>query len=194
MRREAGVDVRELLRLRIVDRDLATSLLHREQLRGRVIRTLAAERRRLLLADARRHPDAPVLIEHRIVHRGLAVPDHLAAPIGRRQPREVARHREGPPRRIGVARRRLEIGHRMRLRIEDRKIVGGIFGRAVDRAPGIDSRVALVGRDLVMQVGLGIAPVPQRHHDVALDALRPLRLRRRQRAGGDACRSSRRTA
>src|SRR3954451_1649318 len=37
-----------------------------------------------------------------------------------------------------------------------------------------------------MQVGLRVRPVPHRDHGVALDALRPLRLRRRQLALGDA--------
>ena len=37
-----------------------------------------------------------------------------------------------------------------------------------------------------MQIGLLVAPVPQRQHDVALDALRPRRLRLRRFAGGDA--------
>ena len=36
-----------------------------------------------------------------------------------------------------------------------------------------------------MQIGLGVGPVPHRDHDVALDALRPRRLRGRQFARGD---------
>ena len=41
-----------------------------------------------------------------------------------------------------------------------------------------------VGREVV-QVGRGPAPVPQCQHDIALDALRPRRLRKRQFAFGD---------
>ena len=72
--------------------------------------------------------------------------------------------------------------------------VGASLRRAVDLAVGIDGRIAPVGRDLVVQIHLRAAPVPHRHDDVALDALRALRLRRtaarRRRCG----RSSRRTA
>ena len=71
-------------------------------------------------------------------------------------------------------------------RIEHRHEVGALLRRAVDRAVGVDGRVALVGRDLVVQVVLRRRPVPHADHDVALDALRPLRLGERQFARGDA--------
>ena len=77
--------------------------------------------------------------------------------------------------------------------IEHRRVVGAQFERAVDRSVRVDPRVAPVGRDHVVQVGLRIGPVPLRDDDVALDALRPLR-RRRQLAGLDRDRSSRRTS
>ena len=62
-------------------------------------------------------------------------------------------------------------------RVEDREEIRALLGRAVDRAVGVDRGIALVGRDLVVQVVLGPGPVPQRDDDVALDALRPRRLR-----------------
>jgi len=79
--------VRELLAFGIVDRDLRPASSS-EELRGRVIRALAAECRRLLFADAdvihRARPDRASDCA-----RGLAVPDHLATPVGRWQPREL---------------------------------------------------------------------------------------------------------
>ena len=58
---------------------------------------------------------------------------------------------------------------------------------AVERAVGVDARVALVGGDLVVDEGDVVAPIPHREHDVALDALRPGRGRGRL-AGGDPIR------
>ena len=55
--------------------------------------------------------------------------------------------------------------------------IGAHLERAVDQAVGVDRGIAPVGRDLVVQVGLRVGPVPQRDDDVALDALRPRRLR-----------------
>ena len=52
---------------------------------------------------------------------------------------------------------------------------------------GIHRRIAAIGRDDVVQIGLGIGPVPHRDDDVALDALRTRR-RRRKLAGRDAIR------
>ena len=65
-------------------------------------------------------------------------------------------------------------------------MVGGVFRRAVQQAVGIDRRVALVGRDQVVKILLLVAPIPGRHHDIALDPLRPRRLGDRQFALGDA--------
>ena len=64
--------------------------------------------------------------------------------------------------------------------------VGAVLGRAVQRAVRVDGRVAAVAGDQVVQVVLLVHPVAQRDDDVALDALRPLRLGERQFALGDA--------
>ena len=45
-------------------------------------------------------------------------------------------------------------------RVEHRNVVGAPFGRAVDRAVGIDRRIAPVGGNFIVQVHLGSAPVP----------------------------------
>src|SRR5262249_31014873 len=57
--------------------------------------------------------------------------------------------------------------------------------RAVDGAVRIDERIALVARDLVVQVHLRIGPVPHRHDDVALFALRSRRYGVRELAARD---------
>jgi hypothetical protein len=67
-------------------------------------------------------------------------------------------------------------------RIEHRHEVGGLLGRAVDQAVGIEARVALVGRDGVMEIDFRLRPVPYADHDIALDALGPLGLGERQLA------------
>ena len=72
------------------------------------------------------------------------------------------------------------------LGIQDRHDVGGIFRRAEQRAIGVDVRVAPIRRDQVMQILFLGVPLPGRDHDVALDALRALRLVLRQLALGDA--------
>src|SRR5262249_61656952 len=80
---EAGADERDLPASGIVHREMARGLLDRRELRRGMVRALAAEVRIGELADARGEPDPAGLIHHRIVHAGLAVPDHLVAPIGR---------------------------------------------------------------------------------------------------------------
>src|SRR5215813_9224725 len=79
----AGVDQRELLALRIVHRQLTAGLFDRKCFRGRMIRSLAAERRRVRRPDSRREPHPTLVVVHGIVRAGLAVPDRLVAPVGR---------------------------------------------------------------------------------------------------------------
>ena len=75
---------------------------------------------------------------------------------------------------------------RVRPRIDHRHVVGARLERAVDRPVRVHGRIALVARDLVVQVRLRIGPVPHRDDDVALAALRARRRRGRQLAAGDA--------
>ena len=69
-------------------------------------------------------------------------------------------------------------------RIQHRQVIGAEFERAVDQAVRVPRRIAPVGRDLVVQIGLRIGPVPLGDHDVPFDALRTRR-RRRHFAGLD---------
>ena len=188
MRAEAGVDEGVFLRLRIEDRELADVLLDREHLGRRMVRTLLAEVRVVRTADRRRQPDPAFAVEHGVVIVDLRIPGLLVAPIGRRRDRLFDRRvaRSQGFGHVGIAHRRLEGRDRVRLGIEDRQNVGRIFRRAEQRAIGVDRRIALVGRDQVVQVLLLGAPVPGGDDDVALDALRPRRLAVRQFALGDA--------
>ena len=70
--------------------------------------------------------------------------------------------------------------------IEDRHVVTGVLALPVYRAIRVHGRIAPVTGDQVVKVLLGIVPVAQRDDDVALDTLRPLRLREGQIALGDA--------
>ena len=79
-------------------------------------------------------------------------------------------------------------------RIEDRHHVGAVLGASRTLAVGIDRRVAPIRGDQVVQVMLVVEPIPGRDDDVALDALRPRRLRMGQLALGDAVRPVREVA
>ena len=176
---EAGVDEGVLHRLRIEHRDLARRLARA----GTPWRTDDP-------SPSCRRPDCPcrarsaashtrpLLVEHRIVVVGAGVPELLVAPIGRRLQRLDAR-RHGPARATPacrIAHRHLEERHLVGLRIEDRHVVGRVFRRAVQRAVGVDRRIAPVGRDQVVQVFVRRRPFPRGDDDIALDALRPRRL------------------
>ena len=189
---EAGVDEGVLHRLRIEHRQRPVGLLEREQLGGRMVRALLAEVRILRPAHRRRQPHPALPVEHGVVVVGLGVPELLVAPIGRGTERLVHGRVPGskPFRRVRVAHRRLEVGHRVRLGIEDRQDVGRVFGRAEHRAVGVDRRIAPVRSDQVVQIFLRVAPVPGRDDDVALEPLRPRRLVLGQLALGDAVASS----
>ena len=147
-----------------------------------MIRSGLAPRRRLRLAHARRSPHAALLVHREAVDRRLAVPDRLVAPVRGRRGWRLIRG----ARRVRIARADLDHARGVRLRIDDRQVVAALFERAVDRSVGVDRRVPLVGRDRVVQIDLRVRPIPHRHDDVALDALRARRRRGGQLALGDA--------
>ena len=188
--REARIDRRRLLGLRIVDLEPALALIDREQLRRRMIRSRLAPRRRLGLADARRGPHATLLVHGEAVHGGLAVPDHFVAPVRRRRRRRRVRR----ARRLRIANDQLDLARRVPRRIDDRPVIAALFQRAVDGTVGVHGGIALVGRDLVVQIDLRIRPVPHRDHDVPLAALRTRRARpraaRRRQSGPSSPRTS----
>src|SRR4051794_24582458 len=106
---------------------------------------------------------------------GLTVPDRLVTPV-RGGPERVVPRRGGSR----IPHRHL---HRIRDtlgRIEDRNEVGALLRRTVDATVGVHGRIALVGRDLVMEVCLRPGPVPERDDHVALYPLRSWGLRSRQ--------------
>ena len=186
---EAGVDEGELLRLRIVHRQLALVGIERGGLGVGIIRALAAERRRAGRVIGSRHPDIAFGVHHVVVIVEFGVPNLLHAPIGRGRQRlfDGGVARTESLRHIGAFRGR-DVGDLVGLRIEHRLVVGSVFRRAIQRTVGIDGRIALIARDQVVEIFVGSAPIPFRDHDIALDALRPLRLGKRQRAIGDAVR------
>ena len=180
MRAETGVDERELPGFRIVHGELAVGAFDGKDLRRRMIRPFSAEGRVRRPAHARGEPDPALLVEHRVVRARLAVPDRRRPPVRRRRHRVVLRRR-----RLRIADRHFYFARRMLHRVEDRNEIRALLGRPVDQSIGIDRGIALVARDLVVQVGGGPAPVPQADDDIALQALRPLGPRGRQLARGD---------
>ena len=188
MRAEAGVDEGVLHRLRIEHRHLPRGHLEREHLGRRMIGTLLAERGVRPVAHRRRDPHAALLVEHRVVVVGARVPELFLAPIGRGRERPHARGVSRPERfrHARIGHRHLERRHPGGLRVQDRHVVGRVFRRAVERAVAVDGRIAPVRGDQVVEIVLLGAPLPGSDHDVALDALRPLRLGEGQLALGDA--------
>ena len=160
--------MRQLLRRGIVHGEVAAGVGHGEELRRRVARALLALSGVRGGPDRRREPDPSLVIEHRIVHVVLAGPDHLVGPVRRR-----LRHRRAGRRRVRVADGQRHLARGVGDRIQHRHVVGAQFERAVNRPVGIDARIPPVGRHDVVQVGLGIGPVPLRDDHVPLDPLRP---------------------
>ena len=181
VRLEAGADQRDLAGLGLDHRQVPRRGLQREHLGRRMVRALLAEVRIRRRADARGEPDPALLVVHRVVRAGLAVPDRLLAPVGRRRHRIVLVRR-----RLRIAHRHLERRGLVIDRIEHRNEVGAVLDRAVDQAVGVERRLALVGRGDVVQVVLGIGKIPLGDDDVALAALRARRPGGGQFARGDA--------
>ena len=131
----------------------------------------------------------PLLVEHGVVvvgawcPRGSRRPNRPKAAVGLIAPAWPGPSDTGM---LRIGHRHLEERHLVGLRIEDRHVVGRIFRRAVERAVGIDRRIAPVRRDQVVQVLVRRRPVPGGDDEIALDAGRPLRLVLRQFALGDA--------
>ena len=121
----------------------------------------------------------PRRVEHGIVDRSVAIPDRLIAPNGRwLQRRRLARR--------AVVVRGLHLSERGVHRVEHRQIIAALLGRSINQAIRVHLGIALVGGDFVVQVSLGIGPIPLRDDDVALDALRARRRVRGQFAVLDA--------
>ena len=183
----AGVDEGEFLRRRIVHRQLAFIAVERKRLGIAIVRALPAECRRPGSVIGSGQPEPALGVEHVVVIVEFAVPDLFHAPIGRSRKRlfDGGVSRTQSFGHIGTLRRR-DVIDLIRLRIEHRQSVGRIFRRAIERAVGIDRRIALVRRNQVVKIFVRSAPIPFRDHDVALDALRSRRLGKRQFARGDA--------
>ncbi len=180
MRAETGVDEGELSGLRIVQGELAVGTPDGKDPGRGMIRTFPAEGRIRRPPHARGEPDPALLVEHRIVRARLAVPDRLRSPIRGRRHRVVLRRR-----RLRIADRHSHFARRMPHRIQDRHEIRALLGRSVNQSVGVDRGIALVARNLIVEISRGTRPVPQADDDVALQALRPFGPRGGQLARGD---------
>ena len=169
VRAEARGHVLHLLCLGVVHRQVPPRTVEREETGRRMARPRLAEVRIVRRTNPRGDPDAPRLVEHRVVHVRPAGPDRLGAPV-RRWTRNLRRRRG---RRARVADRHRNSGDGMRLRVEHGQVIGARLEHTVERTVGVDGGIAAVGRDQVVQVGLRVGPVPHGDDDVPLDALRP---------------------
>ena len=155
----------------------------RENFGRRMIRSFFAKRRVIRRTNSRGEPHSCLFIHHRIVLIRLAIPDRFRTPIRRRRERIRLRRR-----RVRIAHRMFDLPGFVMFRIKHRDEIRAQFRRAVNRSIGIDRRIAFVGGNLVVEISLGIAPIPHVNDDVALDALGSRWLRLRQFAGSDAVR------
>src|SRR5262245_21031091 len=94
--------------------------------------------------------------------------------------RSLHRFRVASPWRSRTANRQLDLTGGVANRIDDRHIVRGGLESAIDESVRIDCWISLIARYFIVEVSLGIGPIPHRNDDVALSALRPRRLSRRQ--------------
>src|SRR5262245_62690727 len=97
MCREAQIDEGELLRLRIVDGNLAATLVDGKRLGRRVVRAFPAEGGRLVRPNYLGGPDTPLAVHRKAVRLGPARPLHHVSPIGRWR-----QHRRWHSRRAGI--------------------------------------------------------------------------------------------
>ena len=178
------VDKRELLGVRIIHCRLAAGTFEREQFRRGIVRSCFAESRIARRPESGCKPHPPQFIEHRIVRIGLTVPDRLVSPIGRGHENGVIRGGG----RVRIADGQLHLARCILRRIEDWREIRALLGRPVDQAVCVDGGISLVRGNLVMQVGCRGGPIPYQQDDIALDALRPWRRRRRQFTGGNPVR------
>ena len=181
---EAGVDELDVLRRRIVVGDVPRRPVQRVVLRVGVVRALAAPRGVAGTANLVGHPHPSLPVHHGVVRIAGVVPDEIVAPVDRRL--QVLPVDVGPEVALAgrVAHRQDHLPRLVGAGVDPHQLVVGELD-AVDGAAGIDPGVALVGRDLVVDVPGLAAPLPQGQHDVALASLRARR-RRGHLAGPDA--------
>src|SRR5687767_13227596 len=91
-----------------------------------------AERGVVIRTHPGRDPDAPLLVEHRIVRVRLAGPDRLVAPV-----RRWSSDRPGPG-GVRVTDSYRDLARRMSLRIEHRHVVGARLEHRVERSVRVD--------------------------------------------------------
>ena len=190
VRAEASVDEAVLHRLGIEHRDLTSGAVEREYLGRGMVRILLAEGWVLDSAHGRGEPHPAGLVEHAVVVVGALTPDLLVSPIGRGLVRlRCGGGMERRPerfRRIRIRDRHFEERRLVRLRVEDRHVVARVLGRPVERTIRVDGGIAPVRGDQIMDKGLLTAPFPGGDDEIALHALRALRLVLGQLALGDA--------
>ena len=174
--------------LRIVHGQMPTRPVYRKQPRRRVIRALPAERGVVRRTHGRGQPDAPPLVEHRVVHVVFAVPEHFVAVVGRGRG-----HVGGGRLRLRIPDGKRNLAGGVAHRIEHRNVVGALLQRPVDGTVGVHGRIPAVRAHLVVEVRGAIGPIPQGDHHVAFDTAGS-RGRRRKFRLPRSCRSNPRTS
>ncbi len=138
-----------------------------------MVRALPAKVRVRGGAHGCRDPDPAFMIEHRVMHVGLAIPNRFIIPIGR-----WLRHRRVGRLRIGIANSQGYTGCLMLDRVEHGQVVGTGFKSPVNLTVGVDGRVPPVCRHQVVEISRFIGPVPLCDDDISLKSFRAGRLGR----------------
>ena len=176
VREVAGVDQLEVARLRVVVGDLPglRAMLDRVVPRGRVVRSFQAPGGYVVGPHRLRDPEAPLVVQHRVVGAPALQVDRLVAPVERRHCGRGPLVRVAAPGPLD-ARRQVHADRLVRAGIRDHQPRPA---HAVDRAVGVEERVALVGGDLVVHHPARVSPRPHAEDQVALLPLRARRDRR----------------
>src|SRR5882757_4158972 len=87
--------------------------------------------------DACGQPDAALVVEHRVVDVGLAIPDLFISPIGRRRGNVIVLG----GRSCGIAHLRLDLAPGVTHGIKGWNEIRTFLGRAVESSSGVEPRI-----------------------------------------------------
>src|SRR6476661_4289005 len=98
-----------------------------------MLRSLLAKGGILRRANPRGEPNTSLLVEHRVVHASLAVPDDFVPPVRRRRRGVILGGR-----RLWIAYRHPDLSCLVIDRVQDRKEISALLRSSKDQAVGVD--------------------------------------------------------
>ena len=161
----------------VIEGDMAGGTVEGIVLGIGITRTLPAPIRIARPADLMGHPHPALAVHHRVVRVARVVPDQLIAPD--HGGLQVALVDVGSEIAFAgnISHGNRYIPRLVRGRIDPNQLIVG-EADAVDRATGVDTGIAFVAGDLIMNIASLATPFPHGQYHVALQALRSRRHRR----------------